>query len=343
MNKFFTSLDYFRQQFNRGLFQLLDKQQLGTFILCLANAGNDEQLFSEMKPALQLQYQQLFQYFRSALASGRQINAVEEDLLVFLKLHTLGFDNIQLTHQRQEAHWLCQFNQLRSFRPARMSAFRHVGENFTPYIESQFNFNKPFMAKECFCSGEYRGLPLNLFYNKYPFADLHGLLVPDRKACFPQFLFQQMHQYIWQVSEQLAQTIEGVGIGYNSYGAYASVNHLHFQMFVDPQGLPVSHTLWQHNGGKKNYPLQLIKCTDAREAWRHIEQLHADKQPYNLLYMPGEVYIMPRKLQASIEVPGWSSGFTWYELSGAMLVSNQQDYNGLTSENIHTYIHQLSD
>ncbi|VAW60927.1 hypothetical protein MNBD_GAMMA10-2282 [hydrothermal vent metagenome] len=342
MNRVFSSLDYFRQQFNQGLFELLDKRQLGTFILCLANASNDEQLLLQMKPALQAQYQMLLQQFGDALASGRQPGVVEEDLLVFLKLHTLGFDNIQLTQQRSVSEWRCQFNQLRSFRPTRMSGFEHQGENFTPYIATEFNFNKPFMSRECFCSGKYLGRQLDLFYNKYPFADLHGLLVPDREACLPQFLPEEMHQYIWQVSEQLAQSIDGVGIGYNSYGAYASVNHLHFQMFIEPQGLPVSHGRWQHNGGETAYPLKLIKSTDSRQAWAFIEQLHAEKQPYNLLYMPGEVYIMPRQCQASVEVPDWSSGFTWYELSGAMLCSNQPDYSALRAENIHAYIRQVS-
>jgi len=342
MNELFSSLDHFRQQFHQGLFTLLDRPQLATFILCLANASNDEHLFSRMKPALQAQYQWLFQQFKEGLACGRQLDAVEEDLLVFLKLHVLGFDNIQLTQQRQVSEWLCQFNQLRSFRPPRMSKFEHQGEISTPYTGAHFNFNKPFMARECFRSGDYLGRRLDLFYNKYPFADLHALLVPDRAACMAQFLLREMHQYIWQVSEQLAHTIENVGIGYNSYGAYASVNHLHFQMFVQPQGLPISHAVWQHNGGEKIYPLSVVKCSDAEDAWQVIAQLHAEKQPYNLLYMPGAIYIMPRKLQGSVEVPEWSSGFSWYELSGAMLSANRQDYKALKADDINHLIYILS-
>jgi len=342
MNYPFSSLHHFRQQFNQGLQSLVDKQQLGTFILCLANASNDARLFGELKSQLLKQYQQLFSKYQIAFQSGNPVDEVDEDLLVFLKLHATGFEQLQLTQQRVESHWHCQFNQLRSFRPRRMTKFQHQGEICTPFIESHFNFNKPFMAKECFWSGTFLNRPVDIFYNKYPFADLHGLLVPDRSACLPQFLERDIHHYIWQLCQQMAENLPGIGLGYNSYGAYASVNHLHFQMFIEAQGLPVSHTHWQHNGGEQPYPLNLVKCVDGEVAWQIIDQLHTDKQPYNLLYMPGEIYIMPRKRQGSVEVPHWSSGFTWYELSGGILLFNQQSYKSISETEISALLAELS-
>ncbi|RDH80753.1 MAG: hypothetical protein DIZ80_17150 [endosymbiont of Galathealinum brachiosum] len=342
MNNPFTSLSYFREQFNQGLCELLDQQQLGTFILCLANASNNPELFNQLKSQLKSQFEFLLKQYKLDLINGNQINAVEEDLLVFLKLVAMGFENINITQLKEESPWLYQFNQLRSFRPRRMSSFNHNGEMFTPFVENQFNFNKPFMAKECFWRGEYQGKQLDLFYNKYPFADLHGLIVPQREDCLPQFLFQEMHEYIWGLSSGLSATLPGAGFGYNSYGAYASVNHLHFQMFVDDKGLPVSHSHWQHNGGNDPYPLQVIKSTDRLKSWQVINELHVKKQPFNLLYLPDALYIMPRKLQGDIETPNWSSGFTWYELSGAMLLFNQQDYINLSSNNVFNLLEKLS-
>lgn len=338
----FASLEQFRQQFNQGLHELLSKQQLGTFILCLANATNDAELFEQLKDDLKKQYLQLLNQYQSALKNGDQIDVVEEDLLVFLKLHTLGFDNVKLTQQRAESPWQYQFNQLRSFRPTRMTKFQHNGKMFTPYVDSHFHFNKPFMAKECFWKGKYNGKQLDLFYNKYPFADLHGLIVPERESCLPQFLSQDMHQYTWQLTNSLSKTLSGVGLGYNSYGAYASVNHLHFQMFVHSKGLPVSHPQWKHNGGVENYPLDVIKFDDVLQAWEFIDELHNKNQAYNLLYMPGLIYVIPRKIQGSVDVPHWSSGFTWYELSGAMLSFNRDDYQGLSSEDVFSLINRLS-
>jgi len=338
----FSSPQYFRQQFNQGLSRLLEKQQLGTFILCLANATNDAELFEQLKHALQAQYNLLLSKYREALNSGVQINTVEEDFLVFLKLHMLGFDNIQLTQLRSESHWQCQYNQLRSFRPARISGFQHNGEIFTAFSENQFNFNKPFMAKECFWSGDYNNKKLDLFYNKYPFCDMHGLIVPQREDCFPQFLIEGMHHYIWQLSSDLAETLPGVAMAYNSYGAYASINHLHFQMFISQQGLPVSNSCWKHNGGEYNYPLKVYASNNQAESWRIIDELHHRKQAYNLLYMPNEIFIMPRQVQGSIDVPTWSSGFTWYELSGAMLLFNKADYNALNDIEINRLLKQHS-
>ena len=330
----FTSLEYFTEQFNQGLHKLLDHEKLGTFILVLANATQHDALLSELKPKLLAQFNILKANYQHALLNGNQLNEVEEDLLVFLKIAAIGFENIKLTQIREQGNWQCQFNHLRSFRPRRLSGVYNQNEMFIPFDEYAFHFNKPFMAKECFWQGELNGKQIDLFYNKYPFADCHGLFVPQRESALPQLLTETMHQYMWQVTEQLTNTLPGVGFGYNSYGAYASVNHLHFQMFIEPKGLPVTSSHWQHNGGTENYPLTVIKKTNVNEAFQSIVELHNLKQPYNVLYTANEIYIMPRKAQGSVEVPEWSSGFTWYEMCGAMLMFNRDDYLGVGEKEI---------
>jgi len=334
MNNPFSSLECFRDKFNQGLLQLINKQQLGTFILCLANATNDAELFEKLKQPLLKQYQFLLKQYQQALNSGLPIDAVEEDLLVFLKLHTLGFENIKLTQQRAENEWLCQFNQLRSFRPKRMTQFKHNGEMSTPFVEEAFHFNKPFMKKECFWVGEINSKEVSVFYNKYPFSDLHALIVPQRDLCLPQFLTEDMHRYIFKLTKNLSVNLSGLGIGYNSYGAYASVNHLHFQMFIHPQGLPITHSRWKHNGGKYDYPVHVFVCGDVESSWTFINELHIKKRAYNLLYMPDKIFVVPRKTQGTVDAPQWSSGITWYELSGAMLLFNQKKYVDLTADEI---------
>jgi len=322
----FTSLEYFREQFNQGLLKLLDYEKLGTFILVLANATQNKTLFAQLQPKLLAQFNTLKTSYQHALLNGNQLNEVEEDLLVFLKIAAIGFENIKLTQIREQGSWQCQFNHLRSFRPRRLSGVHNQKEMFIPFDEYAFNFNKPFMAKECFWQGELDGKQVDLFYNKYPFADCHGLFVPERQSKLPQLLTESLHQYMWQVTEQLSQTLPGVGFGYNAYGAYASVNHLHFQMFIEPKGLPVTANQWQHNGGAETYPVTVIKKTNANDAWQSLIELHNSKQPYNVLYTANEIYIIPRKAQGSVDVPDWSSGFTWYEMCGAMLMFNRDDY-----------------
>ena len=338
----FKSHKLFKQQFNQGLHLLAEKQKVGTFILCLANASHNEALFEELKFLLKKTYHSLLYKYQAAMLGEKELDATEEDLGVFGKLQALGFNNVQIARQRIEGNWQCQFNQLRSFRPKRMSEFQYSGEMYMPFVDAQFHFNKPFMAKECFWSGAYQGKQLDLFYNKYPFADFHGLIVPEREACMPQLLTEDMHNYVWQITLNLADVMQGVAHGYNSYGANASVNHLHFQMFVNPDGLPVTQSCWQHNGGNDSYPIKVIKCDDRALAWEIIADLHYKKQAYNLLFMPGEIYIMPRKAQGAVKVPDWSSGFTWYELSGAMLVFDQASFDRIKAEEISILLEQLS-
>lgn len=334
MNDPFSSLEHFRDEFNQGLKKLIDKEQLGTFILCLANATNDSDLFEKLKQPLLKQYKYLLKQYQQALKSGQSIEAVEEDLLVFLKLHTLGFENIKLTQQRTENQWLCQFNQLRSFRPKRMTQFKHNGEMSTAFVEEGFHFNKPFMKKECFWAGCIDSKSIDIFYNKYPFSDLHTLIVPQRELGLPQFLTEDMHYYIFKLTKKLSANLPGLGVGYNSYGAYASVNHLHFQMFVHSQGLPVTHSRWKHNNGKYEYPLKVFVFDNIELSWKFINELHIKKQAYNLLYMPDKIFIIPRQVQGAVDAPQWSSGITWYELSGAMLLFNQKSYTDLSGDEI---------
>ena len=335
----FSSLQLFREEFNRGLLRLAEHGGLGPFILACANASF-EHLFDRFRPVLQQQYESLYQQYRDAFLNGINLDVVDEDLLVFLKLHAIGFDNITTSKMRNEGVWKLQFNHLRSFRPRRITQFVHQGMS-QPFDEDAFNFNKPFMARECFWQGKLLGRDVDLFYNKYPFADLHGLLVPERQQNIPQLLAEQDHDYVFQLCEILQHSLPGVGFGYNSYGAYASVNHQHFQMFLDQEGLPVTDPVWRHNGGDRDYPAHCYAFADARSSWQFIRRLHERQQPYNLLYLPDRVYVYPRRTQGSVAVPAWSSGLTWYELSGVMICFNSADFEQISTKEIEKRLFEL--
>lgn len=335
----FNALSLFREQFNRGLLRLAEHGDLGPFILASANASF-EHLFDAFREVLREQYENLYATYRDAFLQGVNLDVVDEDLLVFLKLHAIGFDHIETSKARNEGVWKLQFNHLRSFRPRRITQSVHQGVS-QPFDADDFNFNKPFMAKECFWRGELLGRNVDLFYNKYPFADLHGLLVPEREQQSPQLLTARDHHYLFELCDALQASMPGVGFGYNSYGAYASVNHLHFQMFVDPDGLPVTDPRWTHNGGNQEYPAACREFGVADESWSCIEQLHRQQQPYNLLYLPGRVYVFPRRAQGSVPVPAWSSGLTWYELSGVMICFNYADYQQIGADLIERQLAAL--
>lgn len=337
----FSSLTSFQHAFTSGLSTLLQKGGLGPYILVCANASFDKRVQAATAKDLAALYKSLSEEYIEALASGKPIQAVEEDLLVFLKLHAVGFSRLQATETRRVGPWEAQFNQLRSFRPRRISA--HVPQGLhVPFDEAGFHFNKPFMQKEAFWAGELSGRQATLYYNKYPFVDFHGLLVPERERSHPQFLTEAHHHYMWQTTQDLSRTLEGVGFGYNSLGAFASVNHLHFQMFVKPEGLPVMAAEWQHNGGDTPYPVDCVTFYAAADAWRFLRGLHAKNTSYNLLYSKNALYIFPRKMQGSYAQPDWTSGFAWHEMAGGMITFNRESYAALDQLEIEHTLARLA-
>lgn len=337
----FTTLNTFQQAFTSGLSTLLKQGGLGSFILVCANASFDKLVAVATKEELAARYQALSVEYVDALSKGKAIQVVEEDLLVFLKLLAVGHERLQATETRQAGPWEVQFNQLRSFRPKRIST--QVSQTLhVPFDETGFHFNKPFMQKEAFWTGMLNDRQSTLYYNKYPFVDFHGLLVLEREKCLPQFLTDAYHLYIWQTTQQLSATLEGVGFGYNALGAFASVNHLHFQMFVKSEGLPVMHKQWQHNGGDTPYPTQCKKFNSAAAAWDYLSELNAENTPYNLLYSKNFMYVFPRKKQGCYSQPDWTSGFAWYEMAGGMVTFNRESYSSLDEAAIAQELSKLN-
>lgn len=337
---FLRDRDTFSRAFNQGLTDLLQQEELGPFILVLANATFDPSLYDSLKPSLYTRFHEISDQLSELFAAGRSAKFIEEDLLVFLKMALIGFDGLQLTQFRGEGEWRLQFNHLRSFRPRRITKMIPK-EIVSPYNSRGFNFNKPFMQKECFWAGELRGRRVDLYYNKYPFAPLHGLWVLDREAGKPQFLTQEDHDYVWQLLAELGERIPGSMFGYNSYGAYASVNHLHVQGFVEPEGMPVMHACWSHHGGDRDYPADVRYFDRMSVSWEYIASLHADEQPYNVLFVPEGIYIFPRRKQGTVDVPHWSSGLTWFEMSGGFIAANHQDYEQLDDATLCRELEQV--
>ncbi len=327
-NTIFASKEHFRHIFEQGLVRLLENNDLGVFILVLANASFDQHVHEYTHTALLEKYQQLSQTYRTLLQDGQLLTEPEDDILVFLKLMAMGLDNINQTAFRQTKNWELQFNPIRSLRPARMSKNTIEGIHLA-YNPDGFHFNKPFLQKESYWQGDMQGKHLDIFYNKFPFARFHSLLVPNKEDCLPQYLTSEYHQYAWQLTEKLGENLPGVGMAYNAYGAFSSINHLHFHLFIKQHPLPVCHDHWQHNGGQQPYPLDCQVFTSMHQAWQYIEQLHTQQISYNLIYLPGQIYCLPRKHQGTYNDASWSSGFAWYEACGGFTTFNHSQFEQL--------------
>jgi len=337
----FHSSDQLNRLFAKGLQGLLGEPGLGSYILVLANASFDSAIFEQLQPVLRQRFQRLADHCRLALSRGQVLPGSQDDQLVFLKLMAIGYEAVQATQFRPQGPWELQFNQLRAFRPSRMTS-EVVSGLSRPFDPQGFHFNKPFLRRERLWAGELLGEGVDLFYNKFPFVPLHGLLVPSRQAHLPQLLTRHYHEYVWSLSETLGKHLPGLGLGYNSYGAFASVNHLHFQTFVRQAPLPIAAACWRHNGGDRSYPLKCEVYASVDAAWSRIEDLHGCETRYNLIYLPGRLFCVPRRVQGSYDHAAWTSGFAWYEVAGGYTTFSREDFDSLDDQAIEAELGKLS-
>lgn len=337
----FTDPETFRRTFVDGLERMLQDEGLGVFILVLANATFDKAIHHRLRDRLAGRFELLARRYRVAGAAGEILPDAPDDRAVFERLLALGFDRLELARFRQAGPWQLQYNQLRSFRPPRMSQ-AVIDSLCKPFDDTGFHFNKPFLNKEILWQGELLGRDCRLLYNKFPFAPLHGLLVVDPAGEKPQFLGEADHDYVWRLTEALGERLPGWGFGYNAYGAYASVNHQHLQSYLDDgAGYPVESARWRHNGGDEAYPLACRRFEEAAGAWAFIDALHRANTPYNLLYRPGRLFVTPRVFQGSYRHAPWTGGFAWAELAGACTLFDEGDFLRLGEEDISTEMHRL--
>lgn len=325
----FKSPAAFHDAFVAGLDRQLAEPGLGTYILVLANASFDPAIWPALKARLAQRFAELSAEVSDGLRSGRKLAYPEDDLMVFLKLMAMGFEAISGTEWRRAGPWEIQYNPLRALRPARSSGVKTEGCEPPAFNPNGFQFNKPFLKPEILWEGELRRHPIRLLYNKFPFAGLHGLLAPAPERQLPQRLTQEWHLYAWHLAEELAATLPGAGMAYNSYGAQASVNHLHFQTFLREAPLPVEEAIWRHNGGSVDYPLPCHVFTSALDAWFFIEDLHRSGRPYNLILRAGRLYCLPRQPQGSVPTPSWGGGHAWYEMAGGVTAFSRDDFGAL--------------
>ena len=319
MASLFQSAAEFQLYFNRGLQDLLAADAgLESSILVLANALFDAALLSDLQPALQRRFSDL---------AGSEVPAHYRPLFALIEQQGLG---ALATVHRSQGGWALQFNPLRNFRPARAAAVK-IEALQAPFAVDGFHFNKAFLAKEILWEGALLGRSLRLLYNKFPFVPLHGLWVLDAELQRPQFLGEADHAYVWDLLQQCH--IPSLGLAYNSYGAYASVNHLHFQSFIGAD-LPILDRRWQHNGGSQAYPLPCLRFEDMASAWGAIAALHEQGQAYNLLYLPGLLYLCPRLRQGVVPLPVWSHGLAWYELSGGFSCNSLAALSSLSADEL---------
>ena len=315
---------------------------LSSFILVCANAYFERDILAELDTDLRKAFINIREKYFRLFAEGQILDERHaEDLLVFLKIALVGMEQLRVTEQKTLSEWTLQFNHIRSFRPQRTAA-RSVPSIDVPFNENAFHYDEALCARESFWAGPLLGKNVSLLYNKYPFARLHALLIPEPARKQRQYLDRENHAWAWETTRALAEGLPGFGMGYNSLGTFASVNHLHFQTFVEPRGMPVSSPIWKHNGGSREYPLTCAVFNSWEASWPWMERIYRQNTTsFNLLYAPGKIYCFERKRQGTYRHARWTSGFAWYELSGNIITFSREDYSAISPERIEKEFKKL--
>jgi hypothetical protein len=336
----FENPDAFHRAFSLGLERLLDESPgLGAYILAFNNAAFDPRIRDTLAVPLERGFERFARLFRDSLRRGVDPALPPDDIAVFLRMLAVGYQDLKPARSRREGPWEVQFNRVRGFRPARAAGGPPPALH-TPFDPKGFHFNKPFLRPETFWSGTFAGRSLDLLYNKFPFVECQTIVVPDREDESPQFLARRDHELAWTLSQTLgsADAADAVAVGYNSLGAFASVNHLHFHLTLRASPLPILDRRWQHQGGPDAYPIGCQVVREPEAGWDLIDTLQDSGQAFNLIYTPGQLHCIARRPQGDYELPDWCSGHSWYEFAGGMLCFDEARYLGLTAEDIRSAI-----
>lgn len=338
----FSSEDALDDAFAAGLERQLKDGALGALILVLANASFEPPLWQRLHERITTRYQAQAERLRRGLRAGESSDESPDDQLVFLKLMAIGLDYLRVPEFRRPQGWELQYNLLRGLRPPRLAGEVALGirEPFDPHC---FNFSRPFLEKELLWRGRMGGRAVSFFYNKFPFVRRHLLMVPEPAACQPQFLTRDSLSFAWRLLADLGQALPGIAMGYNSYGAHASVNHLHFQCFDRTERLPLEHPRWRHNGGSETYPAVCRSADSETTAWRLIQELHAAPAAYNLLMRPGRIYVVARRLQGTYAPGVISFGHAWYEMAGGTVVTQRCVFDSLGPDQVVAELARVGD
>lgn len=259
---------------------------------------------------------------------------------------------------KEEGRFEKHYNYLRGMRPAGDAKKDYVAID-KPYCDSYPSPKvSPFMAadpKESFMSGELDKIKYDLYFNLFPYTPFHFLLVPDKDARHNQFLDVNFLKMAWEFMKTANDP--NLRIAFNSLGAHASINHLHFQCFYVTDAWappieaerselwPLKHAISLPASGKKmvENAYELIECI-------HDKARHTDNKysiAYNLYIKPDGMIILPRAHQLTYVdylngAGSFSTGPAWIEVLGTIIIPDEAKFNSTKDNDIMALYDKIS-
>lgn len=318
MDQIFCTTDHYCRFFDRKLLDLLaegGETEPGMLNCACANAFSSEEELERLGREVMSCYASMCELHPEYFEEPADVNQQ-----VLQQIHRIGIDQIPVSNIIPMGPYEVVVNSIRALRPT-YGAAEPKASIFEPFDPDKFNFRKSAAYGLTFWEGDLANKPAALVFNMFPFAGRHASLLPAPDSFHPQFMTEELHSWLWDVMEELGQGIDGIVCGFNSTGGYASVNHFHGQLALEPEGLPVMDPTWSHNGGTKVYPAFVLRYTNRQACWQVLNHYIEQGIAHNLLFLPGQAYLFPRRLQGVVKMPKWSGGIAWSELSGRMVVT----------------------
>ncbi|KAL6993953.1 Phosphate metabolism transcription protein [Sarracenia purpurea var. burkii] len=267
--------------------------------------------------------------------------------------------------------FIAQLNEGRHLKK-RPTEFR-VDQVLQPFDENKFNFSKVGQEEVLFRfeqsndknSHFFPSSPVNadspnvVAINVSPIEYGHVLLIPRVLDCLPQMIDHESFFLAVHMAKEAAEPF--FRVGYNSLGAFATINHLHFQAYYLSVPFPVEKVQTerimagkeQADGGVMvsqllNYPVRGlvfeggIKMRDLSDAVASAcICLQKKNIPFNVLiadcgkriFLFPQCYAEKQALgEVSEELLDTQVNPAVWEISGHMVLKRRQDYNGASED-----------
>lgn len=260
-----------------------------------------------------------------------------------------------------------QYNFIRGYRPKGAARMVDVPLN-KPLDPEDFNFTKPVLQSEKFYSMKIDDIKFDFFFNKYPFAPYHFILVPNKEELHNQYLDPKNDGRIMRAVSKIINNGsfgDSIRLGYNSYGAHASRNHLHWQGFFvgdgwEPpfeevirtmplesdkiiEGHHLQNSLWIPNSERADESLE-AHIQEVNERYQRGEDIR-----FNLYYSPQGIAFFPRRSQGNptyfelLQNSPFTTGYAFFEMLGEIICPDKTVFDSYSKKKDEKAIRTLYD
>lgn len=286
--------------------------------------------------------------WNSKIAISSDIDGAKRTIEILKKK---GIESIKPKNIRIDNSLTLQGNFIRSIKPKRLSNTIKLPNPkiFKPFNENEFNFLNKDAKGQDFFKTTINSISLTAIFNRYAYAKVNCLLIPNITKKHPQYIDPNNH-----TDNKILETISNLPTSkylgknfrviFNGLNANASVNHMHFQgFFVDKNfKIPVENFIPKNTKEKtliswpfKNTFFIPRNKNMINETMKIIDEVNTrNKQgesiSYNLTFCPNGIIIKIRKNQGDKVFKGGAPfGTSTLEMNGLIIVSmeNLTKYN----------------